>query len=840
MIKKFFKNYYIEILSFIIPMFIFLLACAFSKIYPFGDKYIVAYDGSAQYPGFTNILMNVLKGKQSLFYTFKGGLGYNFYATAIYYLFNPTNLLAIFFDSSNTMIFYELIIFLRIGLCGLTMSIYLRNKEKLSKGRLLFSIAYALMAYNVVYFYNFMYFDTVVLLPLVILGLDKLIEGKSSKTYIIFLTLSIISNYYIGSMVCIFSLLYFIYKYIIIDKNKRKGIIKKFIISSLLSGLMSAFVLIPEFFELMRGKVDLYKDDYTVYNKWSMDFLSSFYRLSIASYTNRDQIEGAPNIYCSLLVLVYTILFFFNKKYSKKERIATLIFICFFLLCFSFNFLDYAWQFFQKPCWYPNRYSFVFSFLLIITAYKAYNNKETIIINNKLLYVILISLILIIMGAAFYEKIYKNDFAKYLFLALSIICIVEYMFSYKIKLLPFLITVIFIFEVSANTLLAVKEISFAKKASTYDETFNEISNSFNYIEEIDPIKNNFYRSDSQAWTNINNPGTYNYNGLMVFDSVRNGSLMHFLEYYAKYIVSDECSTRFNALNPVYTSLLGFKYFVSGNIENYYENINDNLKYKVYKNNEYLSLGFMVNNEFKNIILQEKAPYENTNEIVNKSLNKELNVVKKDYYSYIETYKEDDKYIYYDKETGGYVMFDGIPDKDYFVFPNPNHDNATSNFMYINDEHDIYYNNFSAYLLKKGQKYAMRFVTNEEKTNKDRLFIYLMDVNAYKSWIEEMRKNQLEIITYEKDNYIKGKVNVTKDKTTLFTSIPYDDGWKVYVDGKRVKYDKLLTAFIGLDLTEGEHIIEFKYIPKGLILGSIISFISLIGTIFYVRKQKTAK
>ena len=837
MIKKFFKKYYIEILSFIIPIVIFFIACAFNKIYPFGENYIVAYDGSAQYPGFTNILMNALKGKQSLFYTFKGGLGYNFYATAIYYLFNPTNLLAIFFNSDNTMIFYELIIFLRIGLCGLTMSIYLRNKEKLNKGRLLFSIAYALMAYNVVYFYNFMYFDTVVLLPLVILGLDKLIDGKSTKTYIIFLTLSVISNYYIGSMVCIFCLLYFIYKYIIIDKSKRKGLIKKFIISSLLSGLMCAFVLIPEFFELMRGKVDLYHQEYTVYNEWSMDFLSSFYRLSIASYTNRDQINGAPNIYCSLLVLVYTMLFFFNKKYTLKERMATLIFICFFLLCFSFNFLDYAWQFFQKPCWYPNRYSFVFSFLLIITAYKTYNNTEKINVNSKLLFLIIGLLILTIVGAAFYEKIYDKGIVKFIFLALSVICVIEYSFSYKIKLLPFLITTIFLFEVTANTLLSVREIGFAKKTTTYDETYNDIKETFNYIEKIDPIKNNFYRSDSQAWTNINNPGTYNYNGLMVFDSVRNGALMHFLEYYAKYSVTDECSTRFNALNPVFTSMLGFKYIVTGSNQNYYENINEELRYKVYKNNEYLSLGFMVNSEFKNIILQEKEPYENTSEIINKSINKDLNIFKKDTYSLIEKYKEDDEYIYYDASVGGDVLFSGTADKDYLIFPNPNHDSNTSNFMYVNGGADIYYNNFTPYLIKKDTNYTMKFVTNAEKTSKDKLFVYLMNIDAYKSWIEEMKKNQLEIITYKKDNYIKGKINVTKDKTTLFTSIPYDDGWRVFVDGKKVKYDKLLTAFIGVDLTEGEHIIEFKYIPKGFIIGSIISFISLFGTILYIFKQK---
>ena len=839
-IKSFFKNYKVEILSFVIPIIIFLLACLFSGVVPFGEKYIVSYDGSAQYPGFTNILINGLKGNNSLFYTFKGGLGYNFYATAIYYLFNPTNILSIFFDNTNIMYFYELIILLRIGLCGLTMSIYLRSYKNLTKSRLLFSIAYALIAYNVVYFYNFMYFDTVVLLPLVILGLDRLIEGKSSKLYILFLSLAIISNYYIGSMVCIFSLLYFIYRFILLSKDKRKGIIKAFIISSLLAGIICSFVLIPEFFELMRGKVDLYQDEYTVYNEWSMDFLTSFYRLTVASYSNGDQINGSPNIFSSVLVLVYVVLFFFNKKFSKKERIATLVFICLFLLCFSFNFLDYAWQFFQRPCWYPNRYSFVFSFLLIVIAYKSFNSTDYIELSNVKMIIIILTLFLLIVGGAIADEIYKHETVKYIFLVLSLICIVEYAFTCKIKVLPFLITTIFLFEVTANTLLSVKQISFPKKTSTYDKTFENMKASFDYIEEIDPIENNFYRSDSQNWVNLNNGGFFNYNGLVFFDSLRNRNIMHFLEYYGNYTVVDECSTRFNAVNPVLTSMFGFKYIVSANEENYYQNINDELVSKVYKNNEYLSLGFMVNKDFKDIELLDKQPYENTNQIVNKSINKEINLIKKVNYSSIETYEEDEENIYYDRTKGGYVSFQGIADKDYFIFKNPNQDEATSNTLYINDNLDMHYNNFTAYLVKKGQKYEMRFVTNVRKTKKSNLIMYLMDYDEYLSWIDEVRKSEMEIITYKKDDYIKGKVNVTEDRTTLFTSIPYDEGWSVYVDGKKTKYDKLLTAFIGLDLEKGEHIIEFKYLPKGLILGCITSFITLIITIFYLRKQKINK
>ena len=87
------KKYLPEVLAFIIPILIMLIACLFTENFPLGDQILSKYDGYYQYAGFTSYYKNVLLGKESLFYSFKGSLGYNFYATAIYYLFNPTNLL---------------------------------------------------------------------------------------------------------------------------------------------------------------------------------------------------------------------------------------------------------------------------------------------------------------------------------------------------------------------------------------------------------------------------------------------------------------------------------------------------------------------------------------------------------------------------------------------------------------------------------------------------------------------------------------------------------------------------------------------------------------------------
>lgn len=400
------KKYLPEMLAFIIPILIMLIACLFTENFPLGDQILSKYDGYYQYAGFTNYYKNVLLGKESLFYSFKGSLGYNFYATAIYYLFNPTNLLCIFSTSETIFEYYTFIIFLRIGLSGITMCKYLKYKFK-NQSNLrytIFSIAYALMAYNVCYFFNYMYFDTVVLFPIVMLGLEKLIFERKNRLYIISLTLSIISNFYIGYMVCIFSLLYFIYNTVIYKLDKK--VIKDFIISSLLSGFMCMIIIIPEAKELLKGKALLYADSrQTNYIHFNFNFINIFYKSFPGSTTSDDLKYGTVNIYVSLLVTVLVLKYFFNKNISKRERIVTLIFVLFFLLSISFNLIDYAWHLFQRPIWYPNRYIFTFSFFLIMIAMKELINiqkKENTKLNIATIIIYLLLTIYPIMHIKFY------------------------------------------------------------------------------------------------------------------------------------------------------------------------------------------------------------------------------------------------------------------------------------------------------------------------------------------------------------------------------------------------------------------------------------------------------
>ena len=830
--KKNLKKYLPEILTFIVPILIMLISCIVNKTYPFGKEILPKYDGYYQYAGFTSYYKNVLLGNESLFYSFKGLLGYNFYATSIYYMFNPTNLLCIFSTSENILEYYTFIILLRIGLSGFTMCKYLKYKFKNQSNLryIIFSISYALMAYNVCYFFNYMYFDTVVLFPIVVLGLDKLIYERKNRLYIISLTLSIISNFYIGYMVCIFSLLYFIYNIVIykLDKN----IIKDFIISSLLSGFMCMIIIIPEASELLKGKALLYASNKAEYFKFNMNFLNIFYKFLPGSTSNYDLKYGMVNIYVSLFVIILVIKYFFNKKISKKERITTLIFILFFLLSISFNLLDFAWQLFQRPIWYPNRYIFTFSFFLITIAMKEITNI-TYKTNIKENLIIIISFILLTLYSIISLKIHNDDL-KIISYILGIILILQYTFFLNNKNAKYLLVMLFFIEVTTNAIFTLKIMGKTTTMTQYktNEEINE--KAVKHIKEIENKDNNFYRMELSTSTVHNSPSLLNYNGINHFNSVKNAKTLNFLNKF-NYQVTDDTSVEFNNYNPYLTSLLGIKYINGSKDEMYYENVYNENPY-MYLNKDALSLGYMIyNKEFK----ESNSSYQNTENLINSMLNTDIKRYKVfDNFNGEDTeIKEIDNKKYVISKTSIKIEMEDKASNSMFLIPSRNISFVASYSIFINDEEikDAVIKQ-SPIFINKGDTYKIIIKSNLSKTELNSLKWYQIDYDKYIEAINELKKNEFNITKYNKDNHIEGNIDVNNDKNVLLLTIPYDKGWNIYVDDNKVNYDICFDSFICLDLDKGKHNIKMNYVPSGFIVGLIISSLAFIVTIIYIRKK----
>src|SRR5574344_1732469 len=570
-----------KILSFIIPILIILFCIAINHFYPFGDKPLLMVDGIKQYPGYLAIFMDILKNGSNLFYSFKGLLGFNLFPTLIYYVFNITNLISIFFSKENILDFYTLVIILKFGLCGLTMN-YLLEYFHQNKFNLIFSSCYALTAYNLFYYNNFMWFDSLIYFPIVILGIEKIIKEKKYLLYVIFLALSILSNFYIGYMICLFSLIYFFYRYYNQNEKDKKMIIN-FFVYSLLTGLLCSFILIPTGLELLNGKAKLFTNYTGNYFKWDLDFINVFYKFSIGSYSNGDLDYGSPNIYVSLFVIYNVFLYFFNKKIAKKEKLSSLIILLFFAISISFNLFDYAWQMMQMPIWYPVRYGFIIDLFLIILAAKNFYNLEI----KKKDYIISLSLFIGLMIIGYFTASYFKDSlnvtAKLIYLCISIIFLLYYLFMMQNKNLRKYLYLIIGIELLTNTFITFKNY---KNTNSVTEFKTDLTESINTLKKIQD--EGFYRMTYAKQTTRNNGMLVGYNDLNYFSSIRNYQTINFLHNYLGIHTTDDCDLTYYYNNPIINALLDLKYYNTKDNLTYYTKLNKD----TYLNEDATSLGFM--------------------------------------------------------------------------------------------------------------------------------------------------------------------------------------------------------------------------------------------------------
>ena len=93
-------------------------------------------------------------------------------------------------------------------------------------------------------------------------------------------------------------------------------------------------------------------------------------------------------------------------------------------------------------------------------------------------------------------------------------------------------------------------------------------------------------------------------------------------------------------------------------------------------------------------------------------------------------------------------------------------------------------------------------------------------------MQTLSANQLEIEEYTETRFY-GSITTTEDKPTVLTTLAYDEGWVVKVDGKPVEIEKSLEGVISFDVpTSGYHTIEIEYAPKPVQLGALVSLVSV--------------
>ena len=674
-----------------------------------------------------------------------------------------------------------------------------------------------------------MWLDGMIFLPLIILGLEKIIKENKSLLYIITLSISIFSNYYIGYMICIFTFIYFQFYYLLNYKFNIKDFLTKFknyILYSIISIGIISIVVIPIYFSL--SSISATKDTFpsifeTEFN--IINFILNNFSLSKPTALISENIP-LPNTSSSLLIFILIPLFFINKNINKKEKILYALLLLTLFLCMHNTFINFIWHGFHFPNDLPYRQSFIYIFITIIIAYKSLINIKYIN-TKKLLITLTVFILLIILS-----KIIKFDNLQNKVLIINTILLIIYFTILIIniknkKYTQFALITIVAIETCISCVYNIKPDLNGKDLD------NSIKN-YQYIKNILPQENEFYRIEKIKHDTYNDPALNNYYGISVFSSMTYEDISKIQRKLGNGS-NNINSYYYNLQTPIYNSMFNIKYIVGKfnyNKSFYKENKNEGIKEYKYP----LSIAYKVNNIIKNWDTSSNNPFTVQENFIKESTGfdnmfNKLNINFKDIVPEItnngyfinsricsinlENDRNGDVYLYIDSNNLSSILVNG---ESYFIATNEPY---IINLGYFSKYDDI--------------NVTMYFSYGDTSYNEFNIYAYSFNENNFKKAYNSLNDEILNISSF-KENHIKGYINL-KESGVIFTSIPYDNSWKIKVDNKYIDFYKIGESYIGFNLNEGYHNIEFIYKTKGLKTGAIISTISLISTIYLYIKKK---
>lgn len=841
--KKMIKEYNHLLIAFIMTLSSVMIVYVLKSVTPFGKGTLLTIDFYHQYGPMLGELYDRVTGGLNFIYSFRMGLGLPIYRNFFNYLSSPFNIIILLFKHKDLLASYSVIIALKAAASALTMCYYLSkkfNKNYLFVG---LSILYALSAYYTAYYWNIMWLDGMVMLPLIVYGIEKIIEDNKCLLYIVSLTIMIIANYYIAYMICIFSVLYFItYLIISTDKKDPKTIKKQvllFIISSIIAGGLCAFFILP-LYEAMKNisatgdTIPTSQYYYFSIKEFIFGHLSGVKTTVLAS-----DVANAPNVSTSVLSIGLLLLFICNKKIDNKIKVGYIFLLSFLILSYVIAPLDFIWHGFHTPNDLPFRYSFIYSFIMIIiSAYaldKIKYSRKTMVVATYVILVILIVLAKILGYKCLNDMMFITNYL--LVTVYFLLYVLSYLCKNKTKAIK-AITIVFIFVISIESILATdnnwKVDTF--KSELY-KNYDKINQLVNYIESND---HDIYRIEKDACNSYNDPSWYGYNGQVAFSSMQYEEIatqQYDLGMPGNYINSFYYSEN----TPVYNMMFGIKYIL-GDITNdksytLYHRIKD---LTIYENKYNLGLMYGVNKDIKDFKVIENIPLDNQNSFIENSTNisdvleriyvtsEIVSVNKAQIVKYkFENNKDDIIYAYFPNDDTDLLLMDKklyyfVDDYDTSYFKHKYHEMAS-----YKEKHIIITKGINEFYIKY-QDYR--------KDYDDEVQLYRINYDKLNKAYDKLNSQKVKITDF-KENHIKAQSNFKED-LTMYTSIPYDMGWKAYIDGKEVKTYKLASALLGFDVKKGSHNIELKYEIPHIKEGLCISAMSIGGLVILTRKTKS--
>lgn len=877
--KIFYKNRYVFLTTVLATACIAVIYVIFS-VFPFGSITVMRMDLYHQYgPLFAELYDRIVEHK-SLLYSWITGGGSSFLGNYLNYLSSPLSFLIFLFDKEDISYAITFIVAFKCILSATSFSYYLKksfNKDNYFLSA--FGILYAFSAYFLAYYWNVMWLDAMIMLPLIALGIEKIFKTGDIKLYTVSLVILFFANYYMGYMCCIFAVLYFFVCFINTYSNDGKlnenavyekkystkalmnnvfinrGV--KFAFASIIAALICAITLVPVFMILKNSSATSGTFPQTFKSYFDLlDLITSHFALLETTIRSSGD-NVLPNIYTGILTFILLPLFLVNNKIKLKEKATYVVLIIFFVFCFNNNCAEYIWHAFHFPNDLPYRYSYMYSFIIAVMGYKTILNFKGIKVKD-IAYTGLAIISFVIICQKFLTNKMTNSTIYATIIFVTLWCGFLFLLKNKNAQKKTVSFVLVTFILCETIISSIVGLPLNQDNKNYKENYKTYTDAINYIDNKD---SGFYRTELCYLNTRMDPAYYGYNGISVFSSMAYESYSQ-LQSSLGMQSNKVNSYTYNTQTPVYNMMFNIKYLIQTDVSlapssNLYKKIytTSDKKSNVYESKYNLPIAYCVNSKIDDWVTDEGNPFEIQSDFV-KLATGYSNVFKPVEYNSTDfdavsgddvtengTYwlEKSDSSSNYGTET---VSLSPTIDGNLYLYVK----SSDLKTITVNSEKvsDITQSMEDAYTLdlgyhNKGDEVLVSLDASKmesESTSFD-FYCYTADDTVVKNMYNSLAGNSLNVDSYS-DTTIKGTVNA-KENCYLYSSIPYDDGWSVYVDGKKAETFEIGGTLLAIELTPGQHKIEYKYFPVGFLYGIIISAVTVFGLCgFYIYNKSSLK
>lgn len=868
----------LPVLAFAVTILIELAIFKVCHILPFGVHTVIRGDMSNQFMDLFSYLQKNLSTPGNLFYSTSMALGSNFFGVLTYYLASPLNLLVAFCSGAKLPLFFSLLTILKMGLLSFTMAIFLSQSRLLNRHTqlsqrdhaamiLAFSVIFSFMSFIIQYKEIIMWLDSIILLPLIVLGLERLLTLHKPWLYFFTLLGSILFSYYLGFMICLFIALIYLWGvvYKLCTGTKVAEIWRQsrlFLLMSFSAGLSSAFVLLPSF--LSTANITKAKFPLTfkpMYNP--IEFLGRLFN-GYASYVNSPK---SPLIYVGSLVLLLITLFFLDRHIPRRHKLAACGLLVALFLSTWLNTLYALWHSFTLPNGYTHRESFLVSFVLIALAYYAALRIDVSV--GQLLRALIILAVLGGIAAVAKGTIASSIGKNIAVLVLTLFLCGVYSFliwyyqndtSALAQKGLLLVALLAVLEISVSNWHMQKNFAYTAQGSTgFSQFYAKTNPAVTHIQNTD---NGAYRVGASFQSTDNNPLLFNYRGLSSYVSQQSDSLTDFLSstgYYQK-LTWQRWANYNNGSTLAMDSLLGVKYVLNSsdaaigkkiNISEtfgynsqqaaqYTDKIWQKHQVQIYRNNQAFPLVFPMTGNGqvpKQVYWPTNNPFVRINQVWSAVTGTTKHLYSGEYAPVVKHTKRALTYEVTPVNTGRAYIY--IPQRRGEKVPGPmkvTFEGQTVAYLYRNEgENGV----ITLGHLQKGKtvRFKIEYIKKQVKHDiggeiKRLPYIDVENQSMIQTYQRHIQKTSPVSKLKIQGNHVRFESQSAKTQRLLIT-LPYESHWQAKIDGKNVPLKKSVRILTSLTVPKGKHSILLTYHVPGLGLGVSLSVIGWLLALLYL-------